>query len=284
MHRRKGRGRAFLLVFLALSILIITLDFRGGAGPLDRIRDFAGDIVAPIQRGLTTVTRPVGNFFSAIGDLANLREENRDLKDENEQLRAEIEEARNLTEENAELLENLDLEEPWFAKDKVAAEVIADAPGNYRWAITISKGSEDGLREDMAVISPDGLVGKIIPPIQSDTATVLLMIDPNFAAVAVTEEEGVSGSVAGNGEGEPLSLQRVEKGTPIDAGDRIVTSNMNGGIFPRNIPVGFISEIGGDERASLLDISIEPYVDFNDLNVVQVLLGTGDNLQVGSAK
>jgi cell shape-determining protein MreC len=79
-------------------------------------------------------------------------------------------------------------------------------------------------------------------------------------------------------------LQRVEKGTPIDAGDRIVTSNMNGGIFPRNIPVGFISEIGGDERASLLDISIEPYVDFNDLNVVQVLLGTGDNLQVGSAK
>jgi rod shape-determining protein MreC len=284
MHRRKGRGRAFLLVFLALSILIITLDFRGGAGPLDRIRDFAGDIVAPIQRGLTTVTRPVGNFFSAIGDLANLREENRDLKEENEQLRAEIEEARNLTEENAELLENLELEEPWFAKEKVAAEVIADAPGNYRWAITINKGSEDGLREDMAVISPDGLVGKIIPPIQSDTATVLLMIDPNFAAVAVTEEEGVSGSVAGNGEGEPLALQRVEKGTPIDAGDRIVTSNMNGGIFPRNIPVGFISEIGGDERASLLDISIEPYVDFNDLNVVQVLLGTGDTLRLGSAK
>ena len=284
MHRRKGRGRAFLLVFLALSILIITLDFRGGAGPLDRIRDFAGDIVAPIQRGLTTVTRPVGNFFSAIGDLANLREENRDLQDENEQLRAEIEEARNLTEENAELLENLELEEPWFAKEKVAAEVIADAPGNYRWAITINKGSEDGIREDMAVISPDGLVGKIIPPIQSDTATVLLMIDPNFAAVAVTEEEGISGSVAGNGEGEPLALQRVEKGTPIDAGDRIVTSNMNGGIFPRNIPVGFISEIGGDERASLLDISIEPYVDFNDLNVVQVLLGTGDTLRLGSAK
>lgn len=284
MHRRKGRGRAFLLVFLALSILIITLDFRGGVGPLDRIRDFAGDVVAPIQRGLTTVTRPVGNFFSAIGDLANLREENRDLKDENEQLRAEIEEARNLTEENAELLENLELEEPWFAKEKVAAEVIADAPGNYRWAITINKGSEDGIREDMAVISPDGLVGKIIPPIQSDTATVLLMIDPNFAAVAVTEEEGISGSVAGNGEGEPLALQRVEKGTPIDAGDRIVTSNMNGGIFPRNIPVGFISEIGGDERASLLDISIDPYVDFNDLNVVQVLLGTGDTLQLGSAK
>lgn len=284
MHRRKGRGRAFLLVFLALSILIITLDFRGGVGPLDRIRDFAADVVAPIQRGLTTVTRPVGNFFSAIGDLANLREENRDLKEENAQLQAEIEEARGLTDENAELLRNLELEEPWFAKEKVAAEVIADAPNNYKWAVVINKGSDDGIREDMTVMSPDGLVGKIIPPIQSGTATVLLMIDPNFGAVATTEEEGVSGSVAGNGEGKPLTLQRVEKGSAIDAGDRVVTSNMNGGIFPRNIPIGFISKVGGDERASELDIEVQAYVDFNDLNVVQVLLGTGDILQVGSAK
>ena len=284
MHRRKGRGRAFLLVFLALSILIITLDFRGGAGPLDRIRDVASDIVEPIQRGLTTVTRPIGNFFSAIGDLANLREENRDLKDENAQLRAEIEEARGLTEENAELLENLDLEEPWFAKEKVAAEVIADAPNNYRWSVVINKGTDDGIREDMAVISPDGLVGKIIPPMQPDRAILLLMIDTNFAAVATTEERDVSKSVASNGEGEPLEMQRVEKGSPIDVGDRIVTSNLNGGIFPRNIPIGFVSDVGGDERASELDIEIEPYVDFNDLNVVQVLLGTGSTLQVGSAK
>jgi rod shape-determining protein MreC len=284
MHRRKGRGRAFLLVFLALSILIITLDFRGGSGPLDRIRDFTAAIVAPIQRGLTTVTRPVGNFFSAIGDLANLREENRDLKDENAQLRAEIEEARGLTEENAELLQNLELEEPWFAKEKVAAQVIADAPGNYRWAVVIDKGTSDGLREDMAVVSPDGLVGKVIPPMRPDVATIILMIDPNFAAVATTEEEGISGAVTGNGEGEPLSLQRVEKGASVDAGDRLVTSNLNGGIYPRNIPIGFISEVGGDERASVLDIDVTPYVDFNDLNVVQVLLGTGDNLQVGNAE
>lgn len=283
MHRRKGRGRALLLVFLALSILIITLDFRGGSGPLERIRDFTAAVVAPIQRGLTTVTRPVGNFFSAIGDLANLREENRDLKDENEQLRAEIEEARNLSEENAELLANLELEEPWFAKEKVAAQVIADAPGNYRWAVVIDKGTRDGIREDMAVISPSGLVGKIIPPMRPDVATVILMIDPNFAAVAITEEEGIDGSVSGNGEGQPLSLQRVEKGSEVHAGARVVTSNLNRGIFPRNIPIGFISKVGGDERASELDIEVEPYVDFNDLNVVQILLDTG-TFQVENAE
>ena len=286
MHRRKGRGRALLLVFLALSILIITLDFRGGSGPLERIRDFTAAVVAPIQRGLTTVTRPVGNFFSAIGDLANLREENRDLKAKNAELQAEIEEARGLTDENAELLANLGLEEPWFAKEKVAAQVIADAPGNYRWAVVIDKGTSDGLREDMAVISPEGLVGKVIPPMRPDVATIILMIDPNFAAVATSEEGGITGgpTVSGNGEGQPLSLQRVEKGTDVDAGERIVTSNLNGGIFPRNIPVGFISKVGGDERSSELDIEITPYVDFNDLNVVQILLGTGSNVQVGNAE
>jgi rod shape-determining protein MreC len=241
-------------------------------------------VVAPIQRGLTTVTRPVGNFFSAIGDLANLREENRDLRDENAQLRAEIEEARGLTDENAELLANLELEEPWFAKEKVAAQVIADAPGNYRWAVVIDKGTSDGLREDMAVVSPAGLVGKVIPPMRPDVATIILMIDPNFGAVATTEEEGISGVVSGNGEGQPLALQRVEKGSPVDAGERIVTSNLNGGIFPRNIPIGFISKVGGDERASELDIEITPYVDFNDLNVVQILLGTGATVQVGNAE
>ncbi|MGH2754725.1 MAG: rod shape-determining protein MreC, partial [Actinomycetota bacterium] len=232
MHRRKGRGRAFLLVFLALSILIITLDFRGGSGPLEKIRDFTAAVVAPIQRGLTTVTRPVGDFFSAIGDLANLREENRELKDELEQLQNEIVQARGLTDENEELLANLELDEPWFAKDKVAAQVIADAPGNYRWAVVIDKGTSDGIREDMAVINPDGLVGKVIPPMRPDEATVLLMIDPNAGAVATTEERGISGVASGNGEGEPLSLQFVEKSAEVQAGERIVTSNYNGGIFP----------------------------------------------------
>lgn len=282
MYRRNGRGRLLVVVFLALSILIITLDFRGGSsGPLDSVRDFAQTVVAPIQRGITTITRPVGNFFSSIGDLADLREENKRLKAENEQMSTEIAQARDLTEDNAELLANLELEESWLAMDRVFAQVIGDAPGNFKWAVTIDKGHEDGIQEDMAVINPDGLVGKVIRT-SADTSLILLLIDPNIGVAATDEEGNFRGSVVGNGEGQGFSLKYVDKEAEIDVGTRVVTSNFNRNIYPRGIPIGFVSSISGDVRATDQDITVTPAVDFADLNVVQILLGSGP-IQVGDA-
>jgi rod shape-determining protein MreC len=282
MYRRNGRGRLLVLIFLALSVVIITLDFRGGSsGPLNSVRDFAQTVVAPIQRGITTVTRPVGNFFSSIGDLADLREENKRLKQDNEQLQTEIDQARDLTEENAELLANLELDESWLAMDRVAAQVIGDAPGNFKWAVLIDKGSEDGIEEDMAVINPDGLVGKVIRT-SADTSLVLLLIDPNIGVAATDEDGNIRGSITGNGEGEGFSLQYVDKESEADVGTRIVTSNFNRGIYPRGIPIGFISNVSGDVRATDLDITVNPAVDFADLNVVQILLGSGSKVAGGN--
>lgn len=279
MYRRNGRGRLVLLVFLALSVVIITLDFRGGTdGPLSRVKDFAQTVVSPVQRGITTVTRPIGDFFSAVGDLTNLREENRRLEAEVEALEAEAARAQGLTAENVELKEILDIEEPWFSMDKVAAQVTGAAPGNYKWAVFIDKGAADGIKEDMAVITPEGLVGKIFQ-VSENQSTVLLMIDPNAGATATTEEGGATGSIAGNGEGEDLTLGLVDKDAAIEVGNRVITSNFNRGIFPRGIPIGLVSHIGGDTRASQLEIEVTPAVDFGDLNVVLVLLETGPNLE-----
>lgn len=282
MYRRNGRGRLVLLVFLALSVLAITLDFRGGPdGPLNRVKDFAQAVVSPVQRGITTVTRPVGNFFSAIGDLTNLREENRQLEDKVEALEAEAARARGLTAENVRLKDILELEEPWFSMDQVAAQITGAAPGNYKWAVFIDKGSADGIKEDMAVITPEGLVGKIYQT-SPNQSTVLLMIDPNAGATATTEDGDVTGSITGNGEGEDLTLGLVDKDAQIEVGSRVITSNFNRGIFPRGIPIGFVSHIGGDSRASQLEIDVAPAVDFSDLNVVLVLLETGPDLETGA--
>ncbi|MEA2447723.1 MAG: rod shape-determining protein MreC [Actinomycetota bacterium] len=283
MYRRNTRGRLLLLVFLALSILIITLDFRGSTGPLDRVRDVSQAIVAPIQRGLTTVTRPIGNFFSSLGDLASLREDNRQLTAEVADLRERQAEAETVIQENADLRAAAGLTEPWFKKDRISAEVINEAPGNYKWAVVIDRGSSDGIKEDMAVVTPDGLVGKIIR-VDSHQATVLLLIDPDGHAAATTEQIGKSGVTAGNGEGEDLSLEFVPKGTDIGEGDHIVTSNYNGGVFPRGIPIGIVSDVSGDTRAASLDISVTPLVDFSDLEIVQVLRETGQDVSGGGKK
>ncbi|MEA2499584.1 MAG: rod shape-determining protein MreC [Actinomycetota bacterium] len=274
MYRRNTRGRVLLLVFLALSIVIITLDFRDATGPLDRVRDISQAVVAPIQRGLTTVTRPIGNFFSSLGDLASLREDNNRLTVEVAEMESRIRQADSLLSENAELRDELNLTGPWFAGERRVAEVIGDAPGNYRWAVIIDRGASDGIKDDMAVVNADGLVGKIIR-VDAHQATVLLLVDPKLGAAATTEDIGRSGVTSGNGEGEDLSLEYLGQGTEIDVGDDIVTSSYNKGTYPPGIPIGIVSAIGGDLRAGELDIEIEPYVDFTNLQVLSVLLDTG---------
>lgn len=283
MYRPRRRGRLFLLVFLALSILIITLDFRGGSGgPLERAKDVTAAIVAPIQRGLNAVTRPIGNFFSSIGDLANLREENERLEAELDSLQTDVSEARNLTAENDELRRMLDLEESWASMDRVAAQVIADAPGNFQWSVVIDKGSNDGIRKDMAVITPEGLVGKILT-VDAHQSTVLLIVDPNLGVGSTTEERRLTGITFGRGEGVDLSLQYVSKEENVGVGDRVMTSNYNGRVFPPGIPIGYVSHVGGDQRASDFEIDVNPYVDFGKLNFVYVLLQTGGDVGEGVA-
>src|SRR5918997_3265117 len=112
MYRRNGRGRLLLLVFLALAVLVITLDYRQGpGGPLERAKDFSVTLVAPIQRGFTTIFRPVGNFFSSIGELGSLRSENSELEEALEQAEADILQAQSLVEENQRLTDLLELED-----------------------------------------------------------------------------------------------------------------------------------------------------------------------------
>src|SRR5688500_4868338 len=124
MYRRNGRGRLLLLVFIALSIVIITLDFRQGeGGPLGRAKEISVAIVAPIQRGLTTVFRPVGNFFASIGELGSLRTDNAELRSQVESMEQEVREAEALKEEFAALSRLMDLDEPYTSGDFINAQV-----------------------------------------------------------------------------------------------------------------------------------------------------------------
>src|SRR5687768_15290816 len=135
MYRRNGRGRLLLLVFLILAVVVITLDYRQGpGGPLERAKDFSVTLVAPVQRGFTTIFRPVGNFFSSIGELGSLRSENEELEDELEQAQAQIREAESLIAVNRDLTEMLELEDSWVVSDRVTARVIATGPTNFKWA------------------------------------------------------------------------------------------------------------------------------------------------------
>jgi rod shape-determining protein MreC len=278
MYRRNGRGRLLLLVFLALAVLVITLDYRQGpGGPLQRAKDFSVTLVAPVQRGFTTIFRPVGNFFSSIGELGSLRSRNDELEDELEQVQADLREAEALVDENLRLTQMLELEESWVVSDRVTARVIATGPTNFQWAAIIDKGRSDGIRTDMAVIAPEGLVGKVYSA-GSHHATILFLIDKRGAARARIEDGRDAGIVHGNGAGEPLTFEYVGVNADAGVGDRVVTSGYDEGIFPPGIPIGFVSEVGGDARQATKEIEVEAYVDFSTLDFVQVLVESGPQL------
>lgn len=278
MYRRTGRGRLLLLAFLALSIVVITLDFRQDAGgPLDRAKDISSAIVTPIQRGLTAVFEPVGNFFSSLTELSALRADNAELRNELEEMEQRVTEAEAILSENERLVGLQGLDESYPTMERVSARVIGRPPANYKWAITIDKGRDDGIRPDMAVIDPDGLVGKVIR-VDADASTVLLLIDPQAGAKARLDGQPLAGAIRGNGASEALSLVDIDTDATVSVGDEVVTSGYDGGIFPPNIPIGTVSNVESQDAALEQEIEVDPYVDFTTLDFVQVITETGKRI------
>ena len=278
MYRRAGRGRILLFAFLALSIVVITLDFRQGSdGPLERGKDLATTIVAPLQRGFTAVTRPVGNFFSSLGELGRLRSENAELRADLSDMEGRITEALSLSEENERLRRMLELDESWATMERAPAQVIGYDPANYRWAVFIDKGREDGIRADMAVVNSDGLVGKIIRS-EANFSTVLLLIDPQANARARVVD-GQTGVVGGNGGEEFLSLKYIDARAEVSVGQDVLTSGYDRGIFPGSIPIGEIATITSEGAALHQDVEIRPWVDFKNLDFVMVLTESGSKIE-----
>jgi rod shape-determining protein MreC len=277
MYRRPGRGRLLLLACLVLSIAIITLDFRQGA-TLNRAKDVAAAVVTPIQRGFASVTQPVGDFFASVTDLADLRSRNRELEDELARIESQVRAAQEAQAENTELRRQLALGKSWRDMSTATAGVIGKVPSNYKWAVVISKGRAAGIRPNMAVIDPDGLLGKVIHA-DRNQATVLLLIDPDAAAGARLEKEGDTGVVRGNGGSEFLSLELIDPTADVVVGDEVVTSGYNGGIFPPGIPIGEVARVGAQNAGLERSIDVEPGADFSALDFVTVLLETGAKVQ-----
>ena len=276
MYRRSGRGRLTLVVFLVLSIALITLDYRQNWGVLEDAKDVGVAIVAPVQRGLTAVFRPVGDFFSSVGELSSLRRKNQELADRLEQAESDAEDAEQIRQELERLHDQLELAQSWHTIDTLSAEVIGRVPSNYRWAVFIDKGTADGIQKDMPVLAPDGLVGKVVRA-EAHRSTVLLLVDPQGAAGARIDKLGDTGLVTGNGGSRNLTLEFIASGddTKVEIGDQVETSGQDEGLFPAGIPIGEVVGVEGDSAGLEQVIEVRPYVRPNALDFVEVLLHIG---------
>lgn len=270
---QRRRARLLLALLIAAAIALITIDFRSGEdGGLDRLREVTTAVLRPIQDGVGVLVRPFSEGAGAITDLFAIRSENRELRAR----LAVLEERRrvfdDLERENAELRDLLAIADR-TELDTVAARVVALAPSNFEWTITIDVGSNDGVGRGMPVIDGDGLVGRVIQ-VTSEASRVLLAIDPSFSVAARSTRNGEVGVLDGRG-GDPMVFRLLDPAAVVEVGDAVTTSSYRGGAFPAGIPIGTVSQVAGGGSPLTREVQVNPYVDFTQLQHVLVVFSTG---------
>lgn len=269
---RRRTGWLFLLVVLAHIVLISAqAETERGIPVLDSM---VVGMFAEIQSGATSAVEGMQNTWENYFALQEIREENETLKDEVAQLRIALQQERTAAEESRTLQELLELKHQLPLRT-TAARVIGGSPDAHFRTLTIDKGTEDGIEADMAVIVPDGVVGRVIQP-TARAAKVQLLIDSQAAAGAQVERSRARGVVVGTSSG--LRLDYVVGSADIRIGDRVVTSGIEGiypssidGNYPRGFVIGHIESLRRG-ATQFEQVTVRPAVDFSSLETVLVVL------------
>jgi len=263
---RQRTGWLFLAVIVGHIVLISAqVNSRRGVPILEEVTFGA---FAEVQRASAQVVGSVREGWQNYFALQEIRHENADLKQRVAQLEIRLQQERAKAEETRTLQQLLSLHQE-TAPSTAAANVIGASADAYFRTISIDKGTADGLAQDMSVIAPAGVVGRVILPTRR-AAKVQLLIDRNAAAAAMIERSRAQGVVLGTGTGT-LTMAYLPGTADIKVGDRVVTSGIDR-IYPKGFLIGQIESLqrGAGEFSGIV---IRPAVDFSSLESVLVVTG-----------
>lgn len=224
-------------------------------------------LLKPVQTIEANLADDTTGFIHDYFDLVNVRQENVQLKKRVAELEGQRTRLAELEVENHHLSDLLELREV-LAMRAVAARVIGDDATELSRTLILSQGSSSGLRRDMAVISTEGVVGKLIA-VAPNASRVLLINDHNSGLDAFDQRSRARGIVAGLLNGE-LTMKYVDRTEDVKPGDSVVTSGMDG-IFPRGLLVGQITRVSQEGPGLFLNVDIRPATDFRKLEQVLIL-------------
>jgi rod shape-determining protein MreC len=255
--RRIGNGRS-------------TLDPGDGPG-VRLIRLWANGLVSPAEQAIHNSKLGVGGLWQNYIDLRQVREQNRDLQKTIDRLRLEqaslIEDAR----QGQRLQGLIGFQEKYIYKT-VAAQAFGSSGSDQSRVFYIDKGASDGLDRDMAVITPDGIVGKV-RDVFPHTAQVLAINDPTSGAGVILETTRIRGILRGNAVGQP-EIVGVLADNRIQPGEKVLTAGGDQ-IFPRGLQVGVVEKIGRDPlQDGFIVITVKPAAHLDRLDEVLVVSST----------
>jgi rod shape-determining protein MreC len=273
------RNLTILVGVLFLQVLGLAVQIKRNVEnePTRLIRVWTISAVTPFEKAIVWVESSAGGLWHNYFYLRGVRQENRDLKAEIERLR--IEQVRLSEDANqARRLQTLLGFKEQFVSQTLAAQVIGSSGSEQSRSIYIDKGWRDGIRPDMAVITADGVVGKVLrvfgqKRIEASTSEVLLINDQSSGVGAVLEKSRLQGILRGSAAGEVV-LEKVMADEQVQPGDRVLTSGGDQ-IFPKGLPVGtVVKSIPGSDL--FLNIKVKPSANLSKLEEVLVITKTED--------
>lgn len=262
----------FLVTYVLLSFIF--LSFSTG-GFVINFNSIGFSVISGIEKGFYSFTSFINNSVSAISELNDLKQKyleatiklsdyellqraNADFKKENEVLKSLLNFSEGLTIHN------------------IPAEIIGKDPNNLFSGIILNKGSKHGVKKHMPVITfqegNTGLVGKIVQ-VGRETSLIMPIYDYHYFVSARLDINRSEGLINGQGNEENKLIMKYLKKSikdDIQLGDLVVTSGENYN-YPKNIPIGFVSNISSLSYETSLDLEIEPLIDFSKLEYVFIL-------------
>ncbi len=205
--------------------------------------------------------------ISVITELNALRDENEWLRQKNTDLMLINSRLKEALGENIRLRELLDFKES-SQLDLIPAKVVGKADNGFIHSIILASGSADSIQKNMAVVTAQGLVGKIFN-VSEQHSTTQILLDRNFRVSARVQRSRVNGIIKWH-EGNLVEFAEVPKRSDVVAGDTLTTSGFSF-IFPGGLPIGKIIECRENEQSMFMDIIVEPAVDFTRLEEVFVI-------------
>ena len=269
MYKNKRTGFiGIIITIIVLIVLVLLTNIKTGS--ITGVENAFSKIVMPIQNGLTYLKNKLAGNNAFFEDINNIKAENEALREKNSELEEALRELEIIKAENATLREYNNMSEKYAEYKTVPAYIINKDISNLSDTMVINAGSNDGIKENMPVITSEGLVGYVLSTTDR-TSKIQPIIDPatSVSASLSTSRDGVI--VKGTlGSDKTLNLMYIPTDADIVLEDTIETSGI-GGIYPKGILIGKISQIIESKNITDRYAIVETAVDFSKLETVLVI-------------
>ena len=273
---RSNRSRFVLLLLAATALSLMTLDFRG-FGPLENAQTALRGVLEPISGGVDSALSPLRNAWRGATNYDDLVRENDQLRLRVDKFESDPLRVGNAQQQLDELKAQLGITTAANVESRIA-RVISGSVSNFENNVRIDKGSAAGIRAEMVVVTDAGLVGRVVDV--TTNQSVVALADSRDFGVGVRSASAAAPTnfvLRGQGAGRPLLVQGALEANTVTVGSALVTSGLDGSVFPADIVVGTVTKVPASigsaaDRGRLRGVEVELVVEPSSLSFVTVLL------------